>query len=108
MSSRAILGSAHYPVTQGAFSNALPAGTEVMDQPAIITDSLSRYLPRRPGTAALGRPVGASPGLLTTGDPNAVGPLAHSSDARAPSGDDGWSALAGCLMASCLWGAVFG
>ncbi len=92
---RVILGCTHYPLVQGAFANALPAGTVIMDQPAIVADSLGRYLARRPGIVAPVRPAGARAGLLTTGDPNAVGPLAtHLRRADHPAMVDGphWQA----------------
>ena len=73
---RAVLGCTHYPLVRGAFERALPAGTEIIDQPAIVADSLARYLDRRSATSAPIRTDGAESTLLTTGDPAKVGRVA--------------------------------
>ena len=73
---RVVLGCTHYPLVRGAFEQALPAGTEIIDQPAIVADSLARYLDRRSATPILIRTADAESALLTTGDPAKVGSIA--------------------------------
>lgn len=73
---RVVLGCTHYPLVRGAFEQALPAGTEIIDQPAIVADSLARYLDRRSATPPPIRTADAESALLTTGDPAKVGSIA--------------------------------
>ena len=70
---RVVLGCTHYPLVRDAFERALPSGTEIIDQPAIVADSLARYLDRRLATLAPARIDGSEDALLTTGDPATVG-----------------------------------
>ncbi len=73
---RVVLGCTHYPLVRDVFAQALPSGTEIIDQPAIVADSLARYLDRRPD---LREPVGAAGPecrLLTTGSPAKVAAVA--------------------------------
>lgn len=69
---RVVLGCTHYPLVRGVFEAALPGGTEILDQPAIVADSLARYLDRRPAWRMPAPPDGAASLLLTTGDPAKV------------------------------------
>jgi glutamate racemase len=65
---RAILGCTHYEIVADLFRQALPPGTPLIHQPEAVTDSLARYLERRPeydaGRSGLRR-------FLTTGRPGA-------------------------------------
>lgn len=75
---RVLLGCTHYPLVRDAFAWALPPGTEIIDQPEIVADSLARYLDRR---SVMPRPGGCCGGgfedeLLTTGSPTKVGAVA--------------------------------
>ncbi len=65
----AVLGCTHYPLVEAAFRDALPAGTALVSQPALIAASLSDYLARHPVFAGGSGAVA----YLTTGDPQAVG-----------------------------------
>jgi glutamate racemase len=71
----AILGCTHYPLVARHFAAALPAGVEILDQPAIVAESLESYLKRHP---EFDRPSAKSqpPRFFTTGDPARVNPLA--------------------------------
>ena len=64
----AVLGCTHYPLAEAAFRAALPAGTAVRSQPAIVAESLAAYLDRHPRFRG-GR---GERRFLTTGDPGAV------------------------------------
>lgn len=72
---RAVLGCTHYPLVAGAFARALPPGTAILRQPAIVAASLARYLERWP---AFDRKDGEADGgdgavaLLTTGEPERI------------------------------------
>lgn len=65
----AVLGCTHYPLVESAFRAALPAGTALVAQPALIAASLADYLKRHPGFRA---GTGAVR-YLTSGDPAEVG-----------------------------------
>ena len=45
---RAILGCTHYEIVADLFAAALPAGVQVISQPAAVADSLERYFARHP------------------------------------------------------------
>lgn len=61
----ALLGCTHYPLAEAAFRDALPPGTPILSQPAIVARSLAAYLDRHPRfRGGTGRLV-----CLTTGDP---------------------------------------
>ncbi len=72
----AVLGCTHYPLVADLFRSALPAGVEILDQPALVARSLEAYLARHPefdsaaGTRAPGRLV-----FRTTGPAEAVSRL---------------------------------
>ena len=68
----AVLGCTHYPLVQDVFERALPPGTLVLSQPAIVAESLADYLLRHPEFAR----VGATE-FLTTGDAVQVSQQAH-------------------------------
>lgn len=70
----AVLGCTHYPLVAQQFRAALPAATTVLDQPALVAESLAQYLDRRPEFAASGG--GRRLRLLTSGEPAAVSALA--------------------------------
>lgn len=72
-----ILGCTHYPLVEAHFRAALPAGTVIVSQPAIVARALSDYLQRHPEFASPGA-GSAEPRLLTTGDPAAVSARAQS------------------------------
>jgi glutamate racemase len=65
----AVLGCTHYPLVEAAFRAALPAGTALVSQPALVAQSLADYLRRH------GRFAGGSGEVhyLTTGEPATVG-----------------------------------
>jgi glutamate racemase len=65
---RAILGCTHYEIVADLFREALPPGTPLIHQPDAVTDSLQRYLQRRPEYDP-GR--GGRRRFLTTGRPGA-------------------------------------
>lgn len=71
----AILGCTHYALVARHFAAALPPGTETLDQPSIVAESLERYLTRHPefDTPA---PQAPPPRFFTTGDPTRVDALA--------------------------------
>ena len=71
----AILGCTHYPLVARHFAAALPPGVEILDQPAIVAESLERYLLRHP---EFDQPAAeaAGPRFFTTGDPARVSSLA--------------------------------
>ena len=71
----AILGCTHYPLVARHFAAALPAGTTILDQPAIVAESLERYLGRHPEFDTP-LPEAPPPRFFTTGDPARVDPLA--------------------------------
>ena len=45
---KAILGCTHYEIVADLFAAALPAGVQVISQPAAVADSLERYFARHP------------------------------------------------------------
>lgn len=70
----ALLGCTHYPLVAHLFAEALPPGVRILDQPAVVAESLAGYLRRHPAFA------GDGPGdvrYLTTGDAERVDPLAR-------------------------------
>lgn len=69
----AVLGCTHYPLVADAFRDALPATTELLNQPLIVAASLARYLERYPDLEAQFGPGAARLRCLTTGDPRDVG-----------------------------------
>ncbi len=68
---RVILGCTHYPLVRDAFAQALPPGTEIIDQARIVAESLARYVERR---SRVPTPLSADEGdaYFTTGNPDAV------------------------------------
>jgi glutamate racemase len=44
----AILGCTHYEMVKDLFAAALPAGTQVIDQPRAVADALERYFAQHP------------------------------------------------------------
>lgn len=71
---RAILGCTHYEIVADLFTEALPAGTPLIHQPAAVTEALVRYLDRRP---EYDRGASGSRLFLTTGAPGAQHALAE-------------------------------
>lgn len=63
--SAVMLGCTHYPLVAGEFAAALPAGVDVLDQPALCARSLVHYLTRHP---EFDDREGAPIAFLTTGD----------------------------------------
>ena len=86
----AILGCTHYPLVARHFAQALPAGTERLDQAGLVAESLEAYLARHPefngpefNGPEFNGPEFESQGprapavrFFTTGDPARVDPLA--------------------------------
>lgn len=68
----AVLGCTHYPLLESAFREALGPGVRVYSQAALVADSLTDYLARRP--EYLG--TGTRAAFLTTGDPRKVSDMA--------------------------------
>ena len=73
---RFALGCTHYPLVRASFERALPAGAEILDQPAIVAESLARYLAGRSEDAKAAGPDDPQALLLTTGHPPTVGRVA--------------------------------
>lgn len=71
-----VLGCTHYPLVAHLFGEALPAGVEVLSQPALVARSLEHYLERHPEYVmpVQGCPVGRH--FFTTGDAAWVSALA--------------------------------
>ena len=69
-----MLGCTHYPLVADLFAEALPAGVEVLSQPALVARSLAHYLERRP---EFDDGEGLPTRFLTTGD---VGRVAEVSE----------------------------
>lgn len=69
----AVLGCTHYPLVAEHFRAELDPAVRLLDQPALVAESLAHYLERRPEFASAGS---ASPLLLTSGDPAVVSGLA--------------------------------
>lgn len=71
-----VLGCTHYPLVEGHFRKALPPGTKIMDQPAIVAQSLIGYLDRH---SEFRKPEGEASGVdfLTSGDPIRVREIAR-------------------------------
>jgi glutamate racemase len=67
----AVLGCTHYPLVAHLFRAALPASVLLLDQPAIVADSLADYLTRHHRFAAEPAEAGHRH-FLTTGDPARV------------------------------------
>jgi glutamate racemase len=65
----AVLGCTHYPLVEDAFRQALPPETVLVSQPALVAESLARYLARHPRFGG----GGGGLRLLTSGDPARVG-----------------------------------
>lgn len=61
-----MLGCTHYPLVADLFAEALPAGVEVLSQPALVARSLAHYLERHP---EFDDGEGLPTRFLTTGDP---------------------------------------
>lgn len=64
---RAILGCTHFPLVEPLFRKHLPAGTRLLSQPGIVSDSLDDYLERHPHYADCDFRA-PKVQLLTTGD----------------------------------------
>lgn len=69
----AVLGCTHYPLVAHHFRARLPAAVTLLDQPAMVAESLAHYLGRRPEFASQSS---AAPRLLTSGRPDLVSDLA--------------------------------
>ncbi len=66
----AVLGCTHYPLVAKAFAAALPDGVELLDQPALVAESLTDYLRRHPEFDQAGEDPHSETGrrrFLTTG-----------------------------------------
>ena len=63
---RAALACTHYPLIADLFREILPNTISLLDQPALVADSLARYLARHPEYAE--RPQGRETMLYTTAD----------------------------------------
>lgn len=70
-----VLGCTHYPLVAHLFAEALPAGVEVLSQPALVARSLEHYLERHPEYVPAERAT-AGPRFFTTGDAAWVSALA--------------------------------
>jgi glutamate racemase len=70
-----VLGCTHYPLVAPLFAAALPPGTRLLDQPAIVADSLADYLTRHQRFAAAPGEAGKRR-FHTTGDPQRVSAFA--------------------------------
>jgi len=70
-----VLGCTHYPLVAQDFAEALPSGTRLLDQPAIVAESLAEYLDRHPRFAAHPEEAGLRR-FLTTGNPERVSAFA--------------------------------
>jgi len=68
----AVLGCTHYPLLEKTFAEALGPDVAVFSQAALVADSLTDYLRRRP--EFLG--TGSRSAFLTTGDPRKVSDMA--------------------------------
>lgn len=68
-----MLGCTHYPLAADAFARALPAGVEILSQPALTARSLATYLERHPEFDRTGQ---GQVGFMTTGDAARITPLA--------------------------------
>jgi len=64
-----MLGCTHYPLVADLFAEALPAGVEILSQPALVARSLAHYLERRP---EFDDGEGLPTRFLTTGDASHV------------------------------------
>ncbi len=65
---KAVLGCTHYPLVASAFKAALPATVEVLDQPALVAESLADYIERHPAFARASSQSTTPQRFLTTGD----------------------------------------
>lgn len=65
----AVLGCTHFPLVEGHFKAALPAGVRILSQPAIVAEALADYLARHTRLATGGK---GSVRLVTSGDPIAA------------------------------------
>lgn len=68
----AVLGCTHYPLVAHHFRAALPPSVRLLDQPALVAESLAHYLERHPHFAGTAAP----PRLLTTGNAEQVSAVA--------------------------------
>ena len=64
---KAVLGCTHYPLVADAFKAALPRSVEVLDQPALVSQSLADYLLRHPEFNRKPSSDLPEPRFLTTG-----------------------------------------
>lgn len=64
-----MLGCTHYPLVADLFAEALPAGVEILSQPALVARSLAHYLERHP---EFDDGEGLPTRFLTTGDAEQV------------------------------------
>ncbi|WP_340116832.1 glutamate racemase [Pelagibius sp. 7325] len=71
----AVLGCTHYPLVAPLFAEALPKGVQLLDQPAIVADSLADYLTRHERFAVQQGEAGHRR-FLTSGDPARVSEFA--------------------------------
>lgn len=69
----AVLGCTHYPLVADHFRAELNGAVALLDQPALVAESLAHYLERRPEFSA---PGSGETLLLTSGDPAVVSDLA--------------------------------
>ncbi|MEO1205207.1 MAG: aspartate/glutamate racemase family protein [Pseudomonadota bacterium] len=70
---RAILGCTHFPLVEALFRQHLPAGTRILSQPQIVSDSMVDYLDRHPNYAQDRVEDGhARVQVLTTGDASEI------------------------------------
>jgi glutamate racemase len=72
---KAVLGCTHFPLVEALFRNALPAGTQILSQPARVAAAMVAYLFRHPEMKAF-MPAPVAPLCLTTGDAESVSALA--------------------------------
>lgn len=70
-----VLGCTHYPLVAQYFAEALPPDTRLLDQPAVVAESLAEYLERHPCFAVRPEEAGLRR-FLTTGDPERVSTFA--------------------------------
>ncbi len=68
----AVLGCTHYPIVESMFRAALPEGTKLLSQPAIVAEATSDYLKRHPRYKEVGDTA-----YYTTGAVEKVGRMAE-------------------------------
>ena len=88
---RIILGCTHYPLVRDAFTRALPANTQIIDQAQIVATSLAGYLARR----GCGVPLAGDESYFTTGDPDVVGRVVAGLRAGGMGGSARWQSVGG-------------